>query len=229
MRSRKLAAYGAGLLWAVSEVCERAVDGENLWWTKAFLPIIIHLVIAAGIYDVATPTTPATAEKERRSSVLTLASLTVCAVAASWQSGQSHAVFALGLSYAFLAPVILLLIERAHREASNPRQNGNVIYSTSGLLAQAPTVEYTESITSVVRDVALVAASISGIAAIAWEPWNFAGISSWGTLGRVFGDHWVFITGVLDVIHAILAVPLQAGLYTALIYMVSVIDLRFGS
>lgn len=126
-------------------------------------------------------------------------------------------MFALGLSYAFLGPVILLLIARAHREANNPRQ---LIFSTSGLLAQPAHVDQTESITAVVRDIAFVAASISGIAAIAWEPWNFAGISTWGPLGRILGDHWVFISSVLDFVHAVVAVPLQAALYSALIYMV---------
>ncbi|KAJ8603118.1 hypothetical protein MRB53_042260 [Persea americana] len=226
INTRKLAAYGAGLLWAVSELCERAVDGENLWWTKAFLPVTIQLIISSGVNEDqdTSPTAPAPSEKERsnifNASLETLPTLTLCALAATWQSGQSHALFALGLSYAFLSPLILLLIERGLRESTNPRQNGNVIYSTSGLITQVPQLNRVEAITTVLRDVAFIAATISGVAAIAWESWNFTGLTLLGGLGKYLGDHWVFLTSLISLIVAVVSVPIQATLYGALVYNV---------
>jgi len=170
----------------------------------------------------ATPTTYALRSKTP------LVILTASAVVAVYTSSGSNTVLALGLSYATLFAVALLLVERASSAAT---QNGgvggggggSVVYSANGFLVQPdkPSLSARDTTISVIRDVSAAAAVGTGVAALIMENFSFGGLAYWGLLGQAMGDHWVFRQAILSVAYGVGMVAVHMVAVGAMLVMVS--------
>lgn len=194
------------------------------------MPVTIYGIAHSGLWvndHDNGPSTPSSAEKERRSQAggptTILVILSLSALVAIYQSTGSNTVIALGLSYAFISAFALLLVERAYSEALHARQNGSVIYSANGLLSQPSSQVETplDSATTTLRDVSVAAATACSVAAVALDSWHFGGLAYWGVLGQVMGDNWVLGQGILSFFYAVAIALDYVVLFVALILLVS--------
>lgn len=157
-----------------------------------------------------------------------LAVLSAAAVTAVWRGTGSNATLSLGLSSAVFTGLALRLVELAQKEAlEQTHQNGSVIYSASGFLAQpaepkSAGSEEGEVTIRVVRDVSAAAAVGTGVASLLMEGWRFGslvGIGTWEHRAseRVFG----LGEGFLTVTWACVMVGMHTGMLGSLLLMVS--------
>jgi hypothetical protein len=157
--------------------------------------LIVFAAVRLDLFATATTATydvdsPASAEKPSTtpiaSSKTQLLILCAAGVAAVYATSGSSVALSLGLSYATLTGLALVLIERARVEAQHQgHQGGSVIYSANGLLSAPEKSGFgREGMMVVIRDVAAAAAIGTGIAALMLEGFSYGELSVWGVLGE---------------------------------------------
>ncbi|CAK4032336.1 glycosyltransferase family 90 [Lecanosticta acicola] len=223
-------AWAAGGMFALAQVCERAVDGKGIWWAKALLPLLIHLFTKSGVFEPSDTQleTPASPVKDRHASSTygsksTLALLTVSGLVAVYAHLGSISAVALGLSHAVLQVLALDLVERAKGAAKHHTSNGgSVIYSASGLLTQSTKAPASnqEQWLALVRDVSTAGGLAAAVAALTLESFRFGGLAYYGLLGQAMGNHWVFGQGVLSLVYAVGTIAVHMAMYGALLLAV---------
>lgn len=159
------------------------------------------------------------------SSTTPLVILSTSGVAAIYASSGSNTALSIGLSYAILTSLALVLVGRARAESQHGAQNGGstVIYSANGFLSQPdkPSLSASDITISVIRDVSAAAAVGTGVAALALESFSFGGLAYWGVLGQAMGDRWVLGQAVLNAVFGLGMVVVHLGMEGALLVMVS--------
>ena len=171
-------------------------------------------------------------EKIRSSSLAAISSgsksaliiLTCSAIVALLTPMGSNATVALGLSYAILTALALLLVGKAKLEASQgARLNGGTSASANGLLSQPlkPAVWPLESQMALIRDVSAAAALATGIAAFTLESFTFGGLAYWGAIGQAMGGNWVFGQSIVTIVVGVGVVGMHVIMEWAILIMVS--------
>ncbi|KAK5111042.1 hypothetical protein LTR62_005417 [Meristemomyces frigidus] len=185
-------AWTSGALLALAAVQERNVDGSGIWWAKALLPLIVFTIDKTGILQddgIKGSGTATGSDKPDNGatdkSTTALYVLTACGITAVYVSSGSNTTISLGLGYAILTTLALRLVQSARAQSRHSSQNGNVVYSTNGFLAQPPNpaAQDGDSTTAVLRDVSAAAALATWIATMFIEGFSTGGLSYWGLFG----------------------------------------------
>ncbi|THW83786.1 hypothetical protein D6D15_09330 [Aureobasidium pullulans] len=164
----RLLSWAAGVLLALSSVCERAVERGHIYWAKALLPVLVCVIVKVDAFGTArfnSSTDTRSAEKPKNGDTRLLTVLTVSALVALSYVSELRATFALGCCNAVLVAVVLSLLQTAHRETVSTDTNDGVI-SVSGLLSQ-PTIR--KNIQQVLVDVSFAAALAQWMSAFLLE------------------------------------------------------------
>ncbi|CAD0025817.1 unnamed protein product, partial [Aureobasidium pullulans] len=164
----RLLSWAAGVLLALSSVCERAVERGHIYWAKALLPVLVCVIVKVDAFGTArlnSSTDTRSAEKPKNGDTRLLTVLTVSALVALSYVSELRATFALGCCNAVLVAVVLSLLQTAHRETVSTDTNDGVI-SVSGLLSQ-PTIR--KDIQQVLVDVSFAAALAQWMSAFLLE------------------------------------------------------------
>ena len=152
--------------------------------------------------------------------------LTASAVAATSISVGSNSALTIGLSYALLGAVALLLIQRAKGYATYGGQlGGAVIYSANGLLSQPEesTTQGSHGINlALIRDVSGAAAFFTGLAAITLEGISFGDQAYLQVVGHLpRGDVSPLRVALLNILYPAVMVVVHAAMDSALLLTVS--------
>lgn len=149
--------------------------------------------------------------------------LTAAAVVAVYDSSGTNTVISLGLSYATLFALALLVTERASAEARESHSGGSVIYSANGFLSQPdkPASSPEDASLSVIRDVSAAAALGTLLAALTLESFTFGGVEYYGLIDQAFGSQWVFWQAILSVLYWVFMVGVHMAMYATFLLMVS--------
>ncbi|KAK4541698.1 hypothetical protein LTR36_007407 [Oleoguttula mirabilis] len=223
-------AWAAGALFAVAQVEERAVEGRGIWWAKAFLPLVVYAIGHTSIVppsDASNHADSSTGSDKQRvtptyKSTTPLYILSASAVVAIYASSSSNTVISLGLSYAVMFALALLLVERARAEARQTQTGGSVIYSANGFLAQPDKAALSAEDTTiaVIRDVSAAAAIGTGIAALILESASFGGLVYYGSSERAMGTSWVYGPAVWTAVYGLGMVIVHVAMSGSLLIMI---------
>ena len=153
-----------------------------------------------------------------------LAIFTSAAVVATFAASGSNATIALGLSYAIVAALAFLLVDKARAEATDGRRVGApIVYAANGLLA--PTDAGSSSAhneSAVIRDVAAAGGLATLVGALALESSNVgSGLAYTTMVDQVLGNDWVVLKATLNVFYAICTVGVHMLVAGTLLSMVS--------
>ncbi|KAI4762177.1 hypothetical protein E4T52_05606 [Aureobasidium sp. EXF-3400] len=173
----RLLSWAAGVLLALSSVCESAVEGgRHIYWAKvrrdaprALLPVLVCVVVKVDAFGT-TRFNPSTdtrsTEKHNSGDSRLLAVLTVSALVTLSYLSELRATLALGCCSAVLVAVVLSLLQSAHRETVSTSGPNDGVISVSGLLSQPTTKKDTQQ---VLVDVSFAAALAQWLSAFVLE------------------------------------------------------------
>ncbi|USW47209.1 Putative glycosyl transferase CAP10 domain-containing protein [Septoria linicola] len=221
-------AWTAGILLALGHICERAVDGNEIWWAKALLPLILYSLLQGGILDdTSIPTRPLASpikdglDRSPSNSRITLVFLTLAGLVAISAHAGSITNIALGLSYAVAEVLAIIQTERAYTAQFN-NNGGSVIYCINGLSTQATHISASleERQLSIIHDVSFAGAIAIGSAGIGLEGLSFGGLQYYGLIGQMLGDKWESGQGILSFFYAVSTVLVQVVAFATLVIMI---------
>lgn len=240
--SAQTSAWSAGALFALGQICARAVEGRGVWWGNGLLPVSIYFLLRWEVLGnaVEEETSPVGGEREKlgmhvsapstAGSKTALAILTASGVLATFAPGGSGGTtVALGLSYTIFTALAFLLVGKAGTEAKSGRLNGGgVIYSANGLLSHAgkSVTAPGEAQMAVVRDVSAAAAVATGIATFALESFSLGGVTYSSVIGQGWGSRQVFGQNVLMFGYGLVLVGVHCGVYWTVLVLVSLAWVR---
>ncbi|KAI9806368.1 MAG: hypothetical protein M1825_006483 [Sarcosagium campestre] len=201
---RRKLCWAVGLLFVLSQVCERAVGGgEALAWAKAFLPVTVLLLQALGLKSNTAQNADLGAKDEgpRRGPKALILIATAAAFTVLVQPSASPPSIALGLCFVLLSSLAYSLLEEALHASWDDRStsDGGFVSADGSLMRLRPSPTSSKVLLTSLGHVSGVASIGSALGVLAFESMRQDGISFQREFDGLTGSDWKKGQWVLNV------------------------------